>query len=87
MMNITINKISYELIEPTFSVMSLALQKMLKSTGEVNLIDAGKIIFDGCYKGNSGKLEEIQKDVKLYISLCLKCAELVEVYEGELKKN
>lgn len=87
MMNITIKEVSYELTEPTFSVMSLALQKLMNQTGEINLVGAGKIIFDGCYKGNSGKLDEIQKDVKLYISLCLKCAELVEVYEGELKKN
>lgn len=86
-MTIEIKEKSYELVEPTFNVMSLALQKMLKSTGEVNLIDAGKIIFDGCYKNNQEKLEEIQKDVKLYISLCLKSAELVEVYEAELKKN
>ncbi len=78
---------SYELVEPTFQVMSLALQKMLKSTGEVNLIDAGKIIFDACYKPDEVKLADIQKDVKLYISLCLKSAELVEVYEAELKKN
>ena len=83
-MIILINEIEYELSEPTFQVMSLALQKMLKSTGEINLIDAGKIIFDGCYKG---KLDEVQKDVKLYISLCLKSAELVEVYEAEIKKN
>jgi hypothetical protein len=86
-MIITIKEKNYELIEPNFNIMSLALQKMLKSTGEINLIDAGKIIFDGCYKANEGKLEEIQKDVKLYISLCLKCAELVEVYEADLKKN
>jgi len=86
-MEIIVKEKNYELAEPTFNVYSLALQKMLKSTGEVNLIDAGKVIFDGCYKGNQGKLDEVQKDVKLYISLCLKCAELVEVYEADLKKN
>ena len=83
-MEITIKDVVYELTEPTFAIYSLALQKMLKSSGEINLIDAGKIIFDGCFKG---KLDEVQKDVKLYISLCLKCAELVEVYEADLKKN
>jgi len=86
-MKITINKIDYELVDPTFSVMSLALQKMLKSTGEINIVEAGKIIFDGCYKAGEVKLSDIQKDVKLYISLCMKAAELVEVYEGELKKK
>ena len=86
-MIIVIKKKNYELVEPTFSIMSLALQKMLKSTGEVNIVEAGKIIFDGCYKAGEIKLADIQKDVTLYISLCMKAAELVEVYEAELKKN
>ena len=79
-----VDKGKFELTEPTFSVMSLALQKLMKSTGEVNLVDAGQIIFDACYKGD---LEKVKDNVTLYISLCLKSAELVEVFEGELKKN
>ncbi len=76
----------FELSEPTFEVYSVALRE-LYSKGKADVIAAGKIIFDACYKGNCGTLEEIMSDVKLYISLCAAASSEVELLDCELKKK
>ena len=90
-MEIVINKegkeLIYELNEPTFDVKSLAISKLMKGSGDLDLIGAGKVVFDACYAGGAESLAKIQQDTNLYISICLSCANAVEIYEGELKKN
>lgn len=75
----------YELCEPTFDVYSLAMQKYITGTGELNLVGAGKIIFDACYMGSD--LDELQSNVPLYANLCLQAASVIEFIDAEIKKN
>lgn len=74
----------YPLCEPTFDIQAKALTKYMFGDG-IDPVASGKIIFDGCYLGKD--LEEIQKDNALYANICLQAAKVVEIYEGELKKN
>ena len=74
----------YELSNPenNFDVYSQALSKFI-----FDRVAAGKIIFDSCYLGGAESLVEIQNNVKLYSNICLYCASIVELMEGEIKKN
>lgn len=47
-----------------------------------DLVGAGEIIFNECYLGGLGKLEDINKNDPVYISICLACTELIELVEG-----
>lgn len=75
----------YKLCEPTFDIYALAMSKYITGSGELNLVGAGQVVFDGCYIGND--LEDIKTDVKLYANLCLQAASIVEFLEAEIKKN
>lgn len=74
----------YEISNPenNFEVYSQALSKVL-----YDRIGAGKLIFDSCYLGGAEELVKIQNNVKLYSNICLWCASIVEIMEGEIKKN
>jgi len=79
------NKETFELCEPTFEVKAKALEALIGGAdGTIHLINSGRIIFDACY---TGELIEVKKDEDVYVSVCMKAAELVKLYEGELKKN
>jgi len=80
-------ELRYKLIEPTFEVKSLAISKLLKGSGDMDLIGSGQIIFDACYSEGAEELAKIKQDVDLYISICLSCANIVNIYEGDVKKN
>ena len=87
MITITIKDKKYELADETFEVLSKASVKYLSGDGELKIAEAGQIVFDALYTENEGSLIDIKKDVHLYFNLCIKAAELVEFFEGELKKN
>jgi len=80
-------ELSFKLIEPTFEVKALAISKMMRGSGDVDLIGSGGILFDACYSEGVEKLLKIKQDIDLYISICLSCANMINIYEGELKKN
>jgi hypothetical protein len=73
----------FHIAKPPFLVYAPALNKLLME----DIVGAGKVIFDACYLGNNGALAEIMIDSILYGSLCVKAAEEIDIYRGELKKN
>jgi len=77
----------FELAEPTFDIYALALRRLINKDGAFDPTNAGKVIFDGCYKNNNIPLEKIADDVKLYVSLCMKSSEILEVLQGDIKKK
>ena len=77
----------FNICQPTFEVYAIALRKMVTQDREVDTVMSGRVIFDSCYLGNNGTLEEIQKDPLLYASICMAAAEDLTIYQGELKKN
>ena len=78
----------FELSEPTFDVISAALSAVNGIGGNIDVLASGKVVFDACYKGNQGELEEIQKYSTLYTSLCSKCYhEVVDIADIEYKKK
>lgn len=68
--------------ESNFDVYSQALSKSL-----FDRVSAGQIIFDSCFTGGAEELIKIQSNVKLYSNICLYCATIVDIMEGEVKKN
>ena len=76
----------YKICEPNFDVLALAFTQLI-SKGQADIIKAGQVIFDACYLGNPEELVEIQKNTKLYLSICLQAGSLIEVFDGEIKKN
>lgn len=81
---IIVEGVEYSLCEPDFDVMALAFTKLVGS-GNADIIKAGQIIFDACYTGVD--LPEIMKNTKLYLSICLQAGSLIEVFDGDIKKN
>ncbi len=77
----------YQICEPTFDVYAKAIQRLQVNAGDLNHVQAGKIIFDSCYIGNNGPLEEIISDTVLHVSLCFKASNLIDVFAVELKKK
>lgn len=81
---IVIEGSEYEISNPelNFEVYSKALSKSIFDRAE-----AGMLIFDSCYLGGAEELVKIQSNVKLYSNICLWCASILEIMEGEIKKN
>lgn len=80
---ITIGEFEIGLEEPSRHVLKVAYSKLMKVSGELNLIEAGEIILESCQvSGGKG----IKEDDSAYISACLKAAELIEVKEAKLEK-
>ncbi len=84
--NIIVEDKEYSLCEPTFDVMALAFTKLVGS-GQADIIKAGQVIFDSCFIGAPEELIEIQNNTKMYLSVCLQAGSLIEVFEGDIKKN
>lgn len=80
-------KYTFELTDPSYSIISKALILFDSLNGKPDTVSGGKVIFDGCYTGNQGKLSEIMEITDLYIALCLKCSELIEIAHVEYKKK
>lgn len=76
--------VEFNLSQPTFDVKAKAIEALVDTGGTMHMIKSGQIVFDACYTGD---LMEVKNDEDVYISVCLKAAELVKIYEGDLKKN
>lgn len=80
-------KFSFELVNPTFEVISQAVSALYSIGGQVDTIGAGKVIFDSCYTQTQGTLEEIQQLAELYAGLCAKCSDKAELAYVDYKKK
>lgn len=86
--SLNITPFEFELSEPTFEVISLALSSVYTEGGAIDTMSSGKVIFDACYVGNQGDLDEIKKLTTLYLSLCSKCYHsIVDIADIEYKKK
>lgn len=65
------------------ATLKVVYSKMLKATGEMNLIDTGEIILNTCWLEGD---KEIKEEDDLWLAACLKCVELIEQKEASLKK-
>lgn len=45
-------------------------------------ISAGEVILNECYLGGLGELLKIDKNTKIYFSMCLYCTNLMDALEG-----
>jgi len=71
--------------DPGFKELQLGLSAMTTMTGNVDLVGAGKAIFDTCKVKCDPAIE---KDPQLLMSLCLKLSEqFIEPVDVEVKKN
>jgi hypothetical protein len=68
---------------PNRFVIQPAMAKMTKTSGEMDMIGAGEIIFNSC-KISCDK--EIEENDNLLISVFAQCAQLMEIKEATLKK-
>jgi len=80
---LTIGEYKCKLSEPTRHELKIAYAKLMRMTGELNLVEAGEILLNSCWISGDA---EIKKNDDLFISACLKAAELIEVKEASLKK-
>lgn len=65
------------------ATLKVVYSKMLKASGEMNLIDTGEIILNTCWIDGD---KEIKNNDDLWLAACLKCVELIEQKEASLKK-
>lgn len=65
------------------NTLKVVYAKMLKATGEMNLIESGEIILNTCWVDGD---KEIKQHDDLWLAACLKCVELIEQKEAKLKK-
>lgn len=68
---------------PNRFVIQAAMAKMIKTSGDMDMIGAGEIVFNSC-KIKCDK--EIEENDILLCSVYIKCFEIVEIKETELKK-
>ena len=68
---------------PDRHVLKVVYSKLLKANGDLNLVEGGEIILNSCWISGD---KEIKQDDNMFISACLKAAELIEVKEATLKK-
>lgn len=78
---------SFELAKPTFAVISQAVAALYGVGGQINTMEAGKVIFDACYLGNQGDLIDIQSLAELYAGLCANCSDKAELAYVDYKKK
>ena len=77
------------LTPPNRFVVQAAMSKMLKASGDVDMIGAGEIVFNSCVieEGDLGKdVAEMKKSDILLCSVYMKCFEIVEIKEATLAK-
>lgn len=73
----------FRLSAPSRHVLKIVYAKLMRVSGELNLIEAGEIILNSCWVDGD---PEIKTDDTLFIPACLKAAELIEQKEATLKK-
>jgi hypothetical protein len=47
-----------------------------------DLLTAGEIVFNECYLGGLGERADINIDSSVFVNACFRCADLIEVLEG-----
>ena len=71
--------------EPGFQELQFALTAMTTTSGRMDMVGAGKAIFDTCKVECDKAIEE---SPKLLVSLCLEIAnQFLDTVEVEIKKN
>ena len=71
--------------EPTFDNIAIAMTELMGMTGKLNLLGAGKVIFETCCVEYD---QEIEDNTKVLVKLCLQlAAEYVSPADEEIKKN
>ena len=68
---------------PNRFVIQAAMSKMTKTSGEMDMIGAGEIVFNSCMLTCD---DEIQADDSLLVSVFAQCAQLMEIKEATLTK-
>lgn len=68
---------------PNRFVVQAAMSKMTKTSGEMDMIGAGEIVFNSCELSCD---KEIKEDGNLLIAVFAQCAQLIEIKEASLKK-
>lgn len=69
--------------KPNRFVIQMAMAKMIKASGEMDMISAGEIVFNSCKESCD---KEIEEDDSLLIAVFTQCAGLIEIKEASLKK-
>lgn len=89
-MQITITHKDSEIIipmrEPTFEELAAAFMALTRPKGGTDIAGAGRVLLKAC-ADYSKTPDIVWKNPKLEFSAALKAAELIEIYEGDLKKN
>lgn len=71
--------------EPTFDIIAIAMTELMGMTGKLNLLGAGKVIFESCCVEYD---QEIEDNTKVLVKLCLQLAsDYVSPADEEIKKN
>ena len=69
--------------KPNRFTVQAAMSKMTKTSGEMDMIGAGEIVFNSHVKTCD---DEIKNDDSLLIAVFAQCAQLLEIKEATLKK-
>lgn len=80
---ITVEGYKCTLKPPDRFVVQAAMAKMIKTSGDMDMVGAGEIVFNSCLLTCD---KEIKESDNLLVSVWIKCFELVEIKEVELKK-
>jgi hypothetical protein len=71
--------------EPSFDTIAIAMTELMGMSGKLNLVGAGKVIFEACCIDYDA---EIEKNTKILVKLCLELAsDYVTPADEEIKKN
>ena len=91
MHTITVKKgeetITIELREPTFEELSEAFIALTNSKSGLNYAAAGRVLIRTCGDYSKPGMDIVLKHPKIEFSAALKAAELVTIFEADLKKN
>jgi hypothetical protein len=79
--------ITIRLREPAFEELSEAFIALTSSKNGLNYAAAGRVLIRTCGDYSLPSMDVILKDPKLEFSAALKAAEIITIYDAELKKN
>lgn len=83
--SLTVDGIIIQLIEPSRHVLKIATDKMIQTTGGVNMASAGEIIFNSCIIDDENA-KKIKSDDVLLNSAFIACFGLIEIKEATIAK-
>jgi hypothetical protein len=85
--SIDVEGVSYEVIvkDPEFKELSFAMMKLMSGSGSIDLVGAGRVIFDLCCTSCPN---EVKDNARILISFCMRLAtDFVTPADNEIKKN